>query len=127
VSDAELWQRNWAWCDPRTGVCAGAVSKRDWLDPRTRGPACRAVISNEARHASSTVHFCLIDGGTERLCQLVLEWNAEITVILYRAAPTLGPLVRRCRRRVPHGPVAAHGRTRAQPVGRAAALRRERR
>ena len=86
ASDADFWQRNWAWCDPRTGVCAGAVPKQAWLNPRTRGPACRAVISEQAQHASSTVHFCFIDGGTERLCQLVLEWNAEITVILYRAA-----------------------------------------
>jgi len=32
------------------------------------------------------VHFCLIDAGTQRLCQLVVEWNAEITSILCRAA-----------------------------------------
>ena len=43
ASDAQLWERNWAWCDPRTGVCAGNVSKQDWINPRTRGPA-RAKI-----------------------------------------------------------------------------------
>ena len=28
----------------------------------------------------------MIDAGTERLCQLVVEWNAKITNILCRAA-----------------------------------------
>jgi len=45
IDDAQLWQRNWVWCDPRTSVCAGSVSKRDWINPSTRGPACRAAIS----------------------------------------------------------------------------------
>ena len=84
--DEVLWQRNWVWCDPRTGLCAGSVDKQSWVNPQTRGPACRAAISQSATHASSTVHFCMIDAGTERLCQLVVEWNAEIASILCRAA-----------------------------------------
>ena len=86
LDDSQLWQRNWVWCDPRTDVCAGSVSKLEWINPTTRGPACRAAIAENAVHASSTVHFCLIDAGTQRLCQLVVEWNAEITSILCRAA-----------------------------------------
>ena len=34
----------------------------------------------------SRVHFCMIDSNTARLCQLVVEWNTEITSILCRAA-----------------------------------------
>ena len=86
TDDSQLWERNWVWCDPRTSECAGSVSKREWINPSTRGPACRAAIAEHAVHASSTVHFCLIDAGTQRLCQLVVEWNAEITSILCRAA-----------------------------------------
>jgi len=86
MDDELLWQRNWVWCDPRTEVCTGSIDKQVWINPRTRGPACRAAIAQNAVHAASTVHFCMIDAGTERLCQQVVEWNAEIANILCRAA-----------------------------------------
>jgi len=44
-SDAALWARSWVWCDPRESTCVGSVAKPAWVDPRTRGPACRAAIA----------------------------------------------------------------------------------
>jgi len=86
IDDSVLWRRNWVWCEPGSAACRGSVSKEDWINPTTRSSSCKAAISQAAHNTSSRVHFCMIDSNTARLCQLVVEWNAEITGILCRLA-----------------------------------------
>ena len=103
-AEAALWARPWVFCPHsragaagvagaaaaprRPGACAGAVPREAWLDPARRPAACAAQLADAPREYKAPVHFCLLNADTERLCQRLTAWRADVRAILCRAAGT---------------------------------------
>ena len=91
-NDDVLWNRPWLFCnvseegDINTGVCRGSVNRTAWLDPKSRGQACKQALQDVDAHEQGQLQFCLLDSSTEKLCNHVADWNSQIVNILCRAA-----------------------------------------
>jgi hypothetical protein len=64
------------------------VPRETWLDPARRPAACAAQLADAPREYKAPVHFCLLNADTERLCQRLTAWRADVRAILCRAAGT---------------------------------------
>lgn len=92
-ADDALWNREWVYCahnnhSKRTNLkqCHGSISKEVWKNPKTRLPACAAVIKEKPEHFDAPILFCLLNADTEKLCQQIPVWREEIRAILCKAS-----------------------------------------
>lgn len=88
-----LWKRPWVYCahsnnSKRTDLhqCHGTISKEVWKNPKTRLPACAAVIKEKPEQFDAPILFCLLNADTEQLCQQIPAWREEIRAILCKAS-----------------------------------------
>ena len=66
--------------------CHGSISKDVWKNPKTRLPACAAVIKEKPQQFDAPILFCLLNSQTEKLCQQIPVCREEIRAILCKAA-----------------------------------------
>lgn len=100
-AERALWERPWVFCPAgapsagspsqasssrEPGACRGSVPRATWLDAARRPGACAEQLASAPSEYKAPVHFCLLNADTERLCQAMPEWRAEVREILCRAA-----------------------------------------
>ena len=92
-ADDALWNRDWVYCShsnhsKRTDLkqCHGSITKEVWKNPKTRLPACAAVIKEKPEQFDAPILFCLLNADTEKLCQQIPVWREEIRAILCKAS-----------------------------------------
>lgn len=97
LDDAEFWSRPWVFCDhsdTENGGCRGSITKDAWTASKSsRKTHCKDTIlsaRDTMNRKRAPVHFCLINSATEKLCQKVVEWQANIADILCRAGGACG-------------------------------------
>lgn len=94
------WSRNWVYCphtdrnilprtDPETDfrMCVGSITKKVWLDHKTRQDECRRALTPH-QATSSPVNFCLMNAKTEDLCNKMAEWMRRTEGYLCQASGT---------------------------------------
>lgn len=91
-TDADLWSRNWVYCE-KGEICRGSINKNDWIQPALRNQRCHdemiSIIDNDALvdssiFGNSRLDFCNLDEHTKKLCSLVQKWKSKVLSILCR-------------------------------------------
>lgn len=80
--DAELWTVPWVFCNQTEEfglICEGAINKTTWLNPKTRGPACKSALQQSGKtNLAEGVKICSLDYHMDQLCTLLAKARLEV-------------------------------------------------